>query len=110
MNHSIPGDTLAADAGGASQDFSEMRVAIVHYWLINLRGGEKVVEALCEMFPQAVIYTHVYCPERMSARINRHSVKTSFISKLPFAKTAYQKYLPLMPLALEQLDLPDMAS
>ena len=87
-----------------SRGNSELRVAIVHYWLINYRGGEKVVEAICEMFPQADIFTHVYKPERMPASINRHPVKTSFINKLPFSGRLYQSYLPLMPLALEQLD------
>jgi glycosyltransferase involved in cell wall biosynthesis len=82
-----------------------MRVAIVHYWLVNFRGGEKVVDVLCEMFPDADIFTHVYRPGGMSARINRHSVKTSFIGRLPFATRFYQTYLPLMPMALEQLDL-----
>lgn len=82
-----------------------MKVAIVHYWLVTMRGGEKVVEALCELFPQADIFTHVYDPEAMSLTIKLHKVTTTFIQKLPKAKTKYQSYLPLMPLALEQLDL-----
>ena len=82
-----------------------MKVAIVHYWLVGLRGGEKVVEALCEMFPQADIFTHVYVPEVMSDRINAHRVITSFISSLPRPAKYYKNYLPLMPMALEQLDL-----
>ncbi len=82
-----------------------MRVAIVHYWLVGMRGGEKVIEALCEMFPNADIFTHVYDPERISATIRRHKVRTTFIDRLPFARRLYQSYLPLMPLALEQLDL-----
>jgi glycosyltransferase involved in cell wall biosynthesis len=82
-----------------------MKVAIVHYWLIGMRGGEKVVEALCDMFPQADIFTHVYVPDAISEKIRRHSVNTSFIAKLPKAARHYQTYLPLMPLALEQLDL-----
>lgn len=84
-----------------------MRVAIVHYWLVGMRGGEKVVEALCEMYPDADIYTHVYDPAAISATINRHRVRTTFISRLPKALHWYQRYLPLMPLALEQLDLRD---
>src|SRR5581483_10284962 len=40
-----------------------MKVAIVHYWLVGMRGGEKVVEALCEMFPEADIFTHAYVPD-----------------------------------------------
>lgn len=82
-----------------------MRVAIVHYWLVNMRGGEKVLEALCELFPQADIFTHVYIPEAVSPVINRHKVFTSFIQKLPLSSRKYQSYLPLMPLALEQFDL-----
>lgn len=82
-----------------------MRVAIIHYWLVGMRGGEKVLEALCELYPQADIFTHVYDPKAVSPTIARHKIYTSFINKLPFAKTRYPHYLPLMPMALEQLDL-----
>jgi len=82
-----------------------MRVAIIHYWLIGMRGGEKVVEALCDIFPQADIFTHVYDPHAVSDIIRSKNIRTTFIQKLPRARSLYQKYLPLMPLALEQLDL-----
>lgn len=82
-----------------------MKVAIVHYWLVGMRGGEKVIEALCRMYPDADVFTHVYVPEAVSDEIKRHKVTTSFIGKLPRAAKLYQRYLPLMPLALEQLDL-----
>jgi glycosyltransferase involved in cell wall biosynthesis len=82
-----------------------MKVAIIHYWLVGMRGGEKVVEALCRIYPDADIFTHVYVPEAVSPEIRRHNVFTSFIDRLPRARRLYQKYLPLMPLALEQLDL-----
>ena len=82
-----------------------MKVAIVHYWLVAMRGGEKVLEALCRLFPQAVLFTHVYNPAAVSDTIKRHEIRTTFINKLPLARTHYQKYLPLMPMALEQLDL-----
>jgi glycosyltransferase involved in cell wall biosynthesis len=82
-----------------------MKVAIVHYWLVGMRGGEKVLEALCEMFPQADIFTHVYVPEAVSETIRGHRVTTSFINRLPAARRLYKRYLALMPLALEQLDL-----
>jgi glycosyltransferase involved in cell wall biosynthesis len=82
-----------------------MKVAIIHYWLVGMRGGEKVVEALCEMYPQADIFTHVYVPEMVSERIRRHRVIPSYINSLPWAARMYKSYLPLMPLALEQLDL-----
>ncbi|MFZ7317989.1 glycosyltransferase family 4 protein, partial [Avibacterium avium] len=83
-----------------------MKVAIIHYWLINQRGGEKVLESLCEIFPNADIFTHVYDESKFyDSIISRHNVYTSFINKLPFSKKFYQYYLPLMPYALENLDL-----
>lgn len=82
-----------------------MKVALVHYWLVGMRGGEKVLEALCEMYPDADIYTHVVDPDSISVTLNKHTIHTTFINKLPKAKRWYQRYLPLMPLALEQLDL-----
>jgi glycosyltransferase involved in cell wall biosynthesis len=82
-----------------------MKVAIVHYWLVGMRGGEKVIEALCEMYPQADIFTHVYVPEMVSDRIRQHRIIPTFINSLPRAARMYKTYLPLMPLALEQLDL-----
>ncbi|MFQ5889924.1 MAG: glycosyltransferase family 4 protein [Gemmatimonadota bacterium] len=82
-----------------------MRVALVHYWLVRMRGGERVLESLCEIFPEADIFTHVYDPEAVSETIRRHRVRTTFIGRLPNAVRRYRKYLPLMPLALEQLDL-----
>lgn len=82
-----------------------MKVAIIHYWLVGMRGGEKVIEALCEMYPQADIFTHVYVPEMVSDRIRQHHIIPTFINSLPRAAKMYKNYLPLMPLALEQLDL-----
>jgi glycosyltransferase involved in cell wall biosynthesis len=82
-----------------------MKVAIVHYWLVKMRGGENVLEALCELYPGADIFTHVYCPEMVSDVINSHKVTTTFIQRLPFSKKLYQVYLPLMPFALSQLKL-----
>jgi len=81
------------------------RVAIIHYWLVSMRGGENVLEALCKIFPQADIFTHVYDPAKVSAPIRKHKVFTTFINSLPLARRFYKHYLPLMPLALEQLDL-----
>jgi len=82
-----------------------MKVAIVHFWLLSMRGGEKMLEALLEMFPQADVYTHVYNPKAVSGIINRHRVVTSRISRLPFAKKLYQLYMPLMPNALMDFNL-----
>lgn len=82
-----------------------MRVALVHYWLTNMRGGERVLEAFCEMFPDAVIFTHVVDRSKLSETLLKHEIRTTFISKFPFAKSQYQKLLPFMPRALEELDL-----
>jgi glycosyltransferase involved in cell wall biosynthesis len=82
-----------------------MRVAIIHYWLVGMRGGERVVEALGEMYPQADIFTHVYVPEKVSDKIRRHKIIPTFINSLPRASKMYKTYLPMMPSALEQLDL-----
>lgn len=82
-----------------------MRVAIVHYWLTNMRGGERVVKAFADMFPDADIFTHVVDHDRISESLKSHKIETTFISKMPFAVKHYQKYLPFMPRALEQIDL-----
>ncbi len=82
-----------------------MKVAIIHYWLVGMRGGEKVVEQLCLSYPDADIYTHVADENRISPLIRSRIKGTTFIAKLPFAKRLYKLYLPLMPWALEQLDL-----
>lgn len=82
-----------------------MKVAIVHYWLVTMRGGEKVLEELCHMFPQADIYTNVYAPEKISQTIKSHKIYTTKINKWPLAQKLYQKYMPFMPKALMELDL-----
>jgi glycosyltransferase involved in cell wall biosynthesis len=82
-----------------------MKVALVHYWLVAMRGGEKVLEALCELYPEADIFTHVYDEKAISPAIKKHKITTTFIQKLPRASKYYKKYLPFMPYALESLDL-----
>jgi glycosyltransferase involved in cell wall biosynthesis len=79
-----------------------MRAAIVHYWLLNMRGGEKVVEALCDLLPEADIFTLFYDPDRISPAIRSHRIRASFLQ--PFRKH-YRSLLPLMPMALESFDL-----
>jgi len=82
-----------------------MKVAIIHYWLVNMRGGEKMLEALLEIFPDADIYTHVYDPKAVSSLIKGKHIFTSRINRLPFAKKFYQIYMPLMPNALINFNL-----
>lgn len=84
-----------------------MRVALVHYWAFGMRGGERVLEAFCRRFPDADIFMHVADERQLSSTITRHRLRRTFISRLPFANRYYQRYLPLMPLALEMLDLSD---
>lgn len=84
-----------------------MKVALVHYWLVNMGGGEKVLEALCRLYPQADIFTHVLDRDRLLPEFRRHDIRTTFIDRLPASRRLYKKYLPLMPHALELLDLTD---
>lgn len=72
-----------------------------------MRGGEKMLSALLDIFPDADIYTHVYNPRVLPPSINRRRVFTSYINKLPFAKKLYQIYMPLMPAALHSFNLQD---
>ncbi|MBS7458542.1 glycosyltransferase [Coralloluteibacterium stylophorae] len=80
------------------------RVALVHYWLVGMRGGEKVLEVLCELFPDADIFTLVADPSRLSDRLRGHRITTSFLQRIGGVRH-YQKMLPLMPFALEAFDL-----
>jgi glycosyltransferase involved in cell wall biosynthesis len=70
-----------------------------------MRGGERVLEALCRMFPGADIYTHVLDPAAISPLLASHTIETTFVNRLPRAGRWYKSYLPLMPMALEALDL-----
>lgn len=82
-----------------------MKTAIIHYWLVGMRGGERVLELLCDLYPDADIFTHVLNPTAISDRLKAHRITTTFINRLPGASKNYTRYLPLMPLALEELDL-----
>jgi glycosyltransferase involved in cell wall biosynthesis len=79
-----------------------MRAAIVHYWLLNRRGGEKVLDALCRLLPQADIFTLFCDPETLSPAVQAHKITTSFLNPL---RRCYRSLLPLMPMALESFDL-----
>ena len=79
-----------------------MRAAIVHYWLLNRRGGEKVLDALCRLLPDADIFTLFCDPATLSPEVRRHRITTSFLNPL---RRHYRSLLPLMPMALENFDL-----
>jgi glycosyltransferase involved in cell wall biosynthesis len=82
-----------------------MNVALVHDWLTGMRGGEKVLEVLCELLPEADIFTLFHRPGSVSAAIERHRITTSVVQRLPRAGRHYRRYLPLFPWAVEQFDL-----
>ena len=81
-----------------------VRVAIVHDWLVTYAGAERVLEQIVACFPDADLFSVVDFLEDRSF-LRGKSVTTSFIQKLPKARTKYRAYLPLMPIAIEQLDV-----
>lgn len=83
-----------------------LKVAIVHDWLVSYAGAERVVEQFLNMFPQADLFSVVdFVPEEDRGFLCGRTPITTFIQKLPRAQKSYRNYLPLMPLAIEQLDL-----
>jgi len=84
--------------------FITMNVALVHDWLTGMRGGEKCLEVLCELFPNAPIYTLLHNKGAMSPIIESKKIITSFINVLPKKQTKYRSYLPLFPIAIEQFN------
>lgn len=82
-----------------------MRVAIVHYWFVSRRGGERVVEALCELFPQADLFALVADRTTMAPALQKHKLTTSFLQSLPGSRKWHRYMLPCYPLAVEQFDL-----
>jgi glycosyltransferase involved in cell wall biosynthesis len=82
-----------------------MTVAIVHDWLTGMRGGEKVLEVLCERYPDADLFTLFHTRGSVSPTIERHRIRTSLVQHLPFATRHYRRYLPLFPLAVGQFNL-----
>lgn len=82
-----------------------MKVALVHDWLTGMRGGEAVLEAIAELFPDAPIYTLIAFPEKLSPALRSREIRTSWLQKMPWVESRYRHYLPLMPWAIESLDL-----
>jgi len=81
-----------------------LKVALVHDWLTGMRGGEKCLEVLCELFPEADLYSLIHQKGELSQTIEAMPISTSFVQKLPFGLKKYRHYLPLFPLAIEQFD------
>jgi glycosyltransferase involved in cell wall biosynthesis len=85
----------------------KLRIAIIHYWLVNRRGGERVVEAMARMFPAADLFSLVVDREKLSPLLRDRPIYTSLAQKLPANKRWYRHLLPIYPLLLEQFDLSD---
>jgi glycosyltransferase involved in cell wall biosynthesis len=83
---------------------SDLKIALVHDWLTGMRGGEKVLEALCELYPQAPLFTLVHNPGSVAPVIEARKIHTSFIDRLPLKAKRYRNYLPLFPRAIEAFD------
>lgn len=82
-------------------DLNHLKVALVHDWLTGMRGGERCLEVFCELFPEADLYTLLHVKGTVSATIERHPIRTSFVQRLPLASVRYRYYLPLFPAAIE---------
>ncbi|RJP60757.1 MAG: glycosyltransferase family 4 protein [Ignavibacteriales bacterium] len=86
-----------------------MKTAIVHEWFVDYMGSEKCVESFNNIYPQSDVFSLIdFLDESDRKKIlkGKHA-KTSFIQKLPRARTSYRSFLPLFPLAIEQLDVSD---
>ncbi|MGD2294294.1 MAG: glycosyltransferase [Candidatus Aminicenantes bacterium] len=79
----------------------------MHDWLTGQRGGEKVLEVLTEIFPQAPIFTLFHFAGSQVQSIEGREIFTSFLQRMPFIRKKYRSYLPLFPLAIELFDLQD---
>ena len=96
---------MRAGQGPGASDGPPPRVALVHDWLTGMRGGEKVLEALGALYPEAPVFTLFHFPGSVSAAIERHPIQTSFLARAPGLRRHYRRYLPLFPAAIEGLDL-----
>jgi glycosyltransferase involved in cell wall biosynthesis len=83
-----------------------VKIAIVHDWLVTYAGAERVLEQMLAVFPQADLYSLIdFVPPDQREFLGGRRVRTSFVQRLPFARTRYRQYLPILPLAIEQFDL-----
>lgn len=82
-----------------------MRIALVHDFLAQQGGAERVLKALSELYPNAPIYVWFYDKERVDPYFQTKDIRTSFIQKFPLSNQRYQWYLPLLPTATDSFDL-----
>lgn len=86
---------------------SGLKVALIHDWLTGMRGGEKCLEVMAEMFPGADLFTLLYVPGKVSPVLENRTIHTSFVQNLPRAEKIYRWALPFFPRAIESFDLSD---
>lgn len=84
-----------------------MKVVILHDWLTGFRGGERVLEAICELYPEAVIYSLIHKKGSTSPKIEGHKIVTSWLNHIPGIEENYRKFLPLFPFATKSLKIPE---
>jgi glycosyltransferase involved in cell wall biosynthesis len=82
-----------------------MKLAIVHDWLTGIRGGERVLEALCTQYPDAELFTLVHRRGSQAAAVERHRIHTSLAQHIPGVRRSYRRWLLLYPALVEQFDL-----
>ncbi len=86
-----------------------MNVVLLHDWLTGFRGGERVLEVFCELFPEAPLYTLLHIPGSTSALIEQRQIHTSFLNKVPGIGRHYRKFLPFFPCAVESMRIHEKA-
>jgi glycosyltransferase involved in cell wall biosynthesis len=88
------------------ESWSTIRAVLGHDWLTGMRGGERVLDILCEGFPDAPLLTLVHNPAAVSRTINRHRIISSWLQHIPGITRTYRRYLPLFPHAVNHIRVP----
>ncbi len=97
---------IVADCPPPSRTKATPKVALVHEWLYTYAGAEKVLEAMLTEFPEADVFSLIdHMPQHHRAGLRGKKIRTTILQKIPFVQHIYRRLLPLMPFAIEQLDL-----
>ncbi|HEY2156686.1 MAG TPA: glycosyltransferase [Isosphaeraceae bacterium] len=100
--------SIRAETAGRRRDLSSLRVALVHDWLTGMRGGEKCLDVLCRAFPDATLHTLIHKPGSVAPTIERMTIRTSPLQRVPGVFRHYRKLLPIMPLAARRWRVGDV--
>ncbi len=100
-----PVDAGLAPPADVVRRFARLRVAIVHHWFIRRGGGERFVEHVSRLFPQADLFALTARPEAVAPELAGRRLTTSFLQHVPGSRRWHRLFMPLFPLALEQFDL-----